>query len=91
MNDEVVRRKLTRKEKVLALLRASAGEWIPGTAICHPEVGGSEGLRRVRELRADGHIIEHRRRQGRDSFEYRLLLGDPGPYGTQLKFDVRRR
>ena len=47
-----------RKARVLALLKAHQGRWIKGSAICHPDIGGSEGLRRLRELRADGWPIE---------------------------------
>lgn len=50
----------TRKAAVLNLLR-SAGGWVDGAAIASPDVGGSEGLRRLRELREhDGWSIERR-------------------------------
>ena len=51
---------MTRKERVLALLTAHRGEWVSGVTICLPQHGGSEGLRRVRELRAEGHNIDMR-------------------------------
>lgn len=51
----------TRKALVLAVLQAAAGEWVDGAALTRPEVGGSEGLRRLRELRtAHGWPIERR-------------------------------
>lgn len=51
----------TRWYKVLALLQERAGQWVSGTEIATPEVGGSEGLRRLRQLRKDyGWPIERR-------------------------------
>ena len=61
----------TRKEKVLEVL--ADGEWHDGYALCHPGIGGSEGLRRLRELREDGHDIEMRRVPGRNTRQYRLV------------------
>ena len=61
---------LTRAERVLLLLKG--GEWVPGWKLCDPAAGGSEGLRRLRELRAAGWLIEMRKREGRASREYRL-------------------
>lgn len=72
------------------MLEANTGDWIDGHILCHPDIGGSEGLRRLRELRADGHVIEMRKKPGGSTRQYRLLLGDPTPWGTQLKFDTRR-
>lgn len=80
---------MTRKEKVLQFLEyarrigtgyASAGNtriedgWVDGYVLCKPELGGSEGLRRVRELRADGVDIEKRNHpdRGRATVQYRL-------------------
>ncbi len=64
----------TRKAKVLALLRAANGDWVDGHDIASPGVGGSEGLRRLRELRADnGWPIERRPHPQHDtSWQYRL-------------------
>jgi hypothetical protein len=67
----------TRRAEVLALLTARANTWVPGPELAVAALGGSEGLRRVRELREDkhgGYIIEVRRMSGRDAYEYRLLL-----------------
>jgi hypothetical protein len=44
------------------------GGWVPGQLI--NEIGGTNGLRRLRELRAEGYVIAMRRK-GR-MFEYRL-------------------
>ena len=60
----------TGKERVLAVLLDC--RWHFGYELCGPEVGGSEGLRRLRELRKDW-IIEMRKRDGRASREYRLI------------------
>ena len=50
----------TRKAKVLARLRFADGDWVAGEDIANPAVGGSEGLKRLRELRADGWPIEEK-------------------------------
>lgn len=64
----------TRKERVLDTL--ADGEWHDGYDLCHPGVGGSEGLRRVRELRAEGYSILKRlkpdRPEGSMVYQYRL-------------------
>lgn len=70
--------KKTRKEKVLdALTDAPGFGWVDGYELCHPSIGGSEGLRRLRELRAEGHRIEKRlkpnRPEGSTVYQYRLL------------------
>lgn len=48
--------------------------WVDGHVLCRPQVGGSEGLRRLRELRADGIEIEQRNHpiRGRATRQYRL-------------------
>jgi hypothetical protein len=66
---------LTRKELVLQLLMSRQNEWVNGPEIANERVGGSEGLRRLRELRDDdGHPIEERRHTNpeRDIWQYRL-------------------
>lgn len=58
----------------------SDGRWHPTAQVCHPEIGGSEGTRRLRELRKlvrSGEIpgfvdIEKRTREGSTQYEYRL-------------------
>lgn len=48
--------------------------WVDGWVLCHPAIGGSEGLRRLRELRAAGQPIEMRPHpvHGRTTRQYRL-------------------
>lgn len=57
--------RVTRKDLVLGLLREHLDDWVNGPEICSPAVGGSEGLRRVRELREDGFPIVMRRHPDR--------------------------
>lgn len=47
--------------------------WINGWVLCHPALGGSEGLRRLRQLRAEGHNIEKRPSHGSTNV-YRIVL-----------------
>jgi biotin operon repressor len=68
---------LARRAAVLALLEAKAPGWVSGPEIASESVGGSEGLRRLRELRDAGYRIDKQRIPGRDSFRYRLV-GAPG-------------
>lgn len=65
---------LTRKEQVLARLRAANGGWVDGPEIANEAVGGSEGLRRLRELADEGHNIRKRHHPDttRDIWQYRL-------------------
>lgn len=59
----------TNREKVKNLMMDN--QWHPATEI--REVGGSEGLRRLRELRKDGYVVTKRRiKEGGGSFEYRV-------------------
>ena len=61
----------TRKQKVLKVL--SDNEWHAGYELTRASTGGSEGLRRLRELRADGYNIEGpRSMKGRTTMLYRL-------------------
>lgn len=63
----------TARERVYNALRSR--RWTPGFALTTPEVGGSEGLRRLRELRAEGFEIKSRRMNDSNAFEYRLIGG----------------
>ena len=66
-----------RRAQVLAVLTARAGTWVPGPGMATEEVGGSEGLRRLRELREPrygSHKIPCRRMSGSDAYEYRLIV-----------------
>ena len=46
-------------------------KWHTANEICEPSLGGREGLRRLRELRKDGWIVDKRRLNG-GTFEYRM-------------------
>ncbi len=60
---------MTAKQAVEKKLRSR--RWIKGYDL--QKVGGSEALRRVRELRADGAEIKMRRIPGSTAFEYRMI------------------
>lgn len=64
----------TRKDQVLRFL-AQHSDWIDGPELANERVGGSEGLKRVRELRAEGHRIITRPHpdRTRDIFQYKLV------------------
>jgi len=64
----------TARERVLSLM--GDGEWHKAHEIADPEVGGSEGLRRLRELRAAGHSVE-KRKYTEGTWEYRLGYASP--------------
>lgn len=76
---------LSRKEQVLERLRRAGGEWVDGSELATAEVGGSEGLRRLRELRAEGVAIEQRAHpdKGRDVSQYRLAAAALLPEGFE--------
>lgn len=61
---------MTRKEAVFSTMKTH--RWVPGYALTLPEVGGSEGLRRLRELRAEGYPIKQRKMKDSQAFEYRM-------------------
>jgi len=71
---------LTRRDQVFAYLKGRIGEWVDGTALANEQVGGSEGLKRLRELRHELEpqgVYEIQMRQhpdpDRDIFQYRLM------------------
>ena len=66
----------TRKEQVLGVLKSRAGQWIDGVDLANEEIGGSEGLKRLRELKAEGWLIQKRKSQtqGSDQYQYRLAV-----------------
>ena len=75
---------MTRREQVLAMLESRNEEWIDGTELATERVGGSEGLKRLRELRQIGldngtYDIERRRHPDieRDIWQYRLVHTAP--------------
>lgn len=61
----------TARERVYNILKSR--RWTPGYELTAPGVGGSEGLRRLRELRADGFEIKSRKIENSNAFEYRLI------------------
>lgn len=68
---------LTRKEQVLAYLEEHRNQWVDGPDLATEVVGGSEGLRRLRELRLSGdYDIRERRHPDpqRDIWQYRLVV-----------------
>jgi hypothetical protein len=66
---------LTRCDLVLRVLLD--GQWHATTELLGPKVGGSEGMRRLRELRERGWAIQKRRREGSAQWEYRIPLPEP--------------
>lgn len=63
----------TRKALVLELLREAGGNWVNGSVLCTEDVGGSEGLRRLRELHDDGWDIRKRPNpRSQTAWQYRL-------------------
>lgn len=65
---------LDRRIRVAELFVDRQGRWVSGVEIATPEIGGSEGLRRVRELRSEGWPIEKRSKRGSEAYEYRLPI-----------------
>lgn len=86
---------MTRKEEVLRYLRQHVNEWVNGPEIANAEVGGSEGLKRLRELRDDGHAIIARRHPNpnRDVWQYMLrgpkAMPKPEPVPIQTSASTR--
>lgn len=61
------------KIRVAEFLVDRQGTWVPGFEIASPEVGGSEGLARLRELRLyHDFTIEKRKMAGSTAYEYRI-------------------
>jgi hypothetical protein len=65
---------LTRQQQILTRLRAAQGAWVDGSELATEVTGGSEGLRRLRELGVD-HTIDRRRHPdpSRAIWQYRLV------------------
>lgn len=63
----------TSLERVANYMIERIEEWIPGHQLTTPQVGGSEGLRRVREMRENGINIEMRKAVHGTGYEYRML------------------
>lgn len=64
----------TRKQLVFEFLWVNRDRWVTGPEIANEEVGGSEGLRRLREIRAMGLTIAERKHATRAVWEYRMIL-----------------
>lgn len=64
----------TRMERVVLYLGDRSHRWVPGYELTTPEIGGSEGLRRVREARQAGWDIDARPMADSDAWEYRLVI-----------------
>jgi hypothetical protein len=67
----------TRKQQILTYLTLRKDEWVDGPEIANERIGGSEGLRRLRELRADGYIIQQRRHPEPERAVWQYRLTDP--------------
>lgn len=67
-----------RRQQVQDYLVARAGQWVDGPEIANEAVGGSDGHRRWRELRAAGLPVERRRHPDpkRDIWQYRWVIPD---------------
>lgn len=62
----------SRQQAVFDVLRD--GQWHDGPELTHPAVGGSEGLRRLRELRDMGYEIQMRlKAKGQTTRQYRMV------------------
>lgn len=70
-DDERVVSLETRRANVKYLL--SDGLWHKTSEVNSKEVGGTEGTRRLRELREQGLNIEKRKEVEGDEFEYRVV------------------
>jgi hypothetical protein len=82
---------LSRKELVLQYLLDRKNEWVNGPELANEEVGGSEGLKRLRELRSEGLPIQTRRHPdpARDVWQYRYVVPE-GPPVSPLRPSVAK-
>lgn len=64
--------KSSAKSKVKAYLEEHPG-WVPGYELTTREVGGSEGLKRLRELRDEGLPIIKKKMKNSNAYAYRLV------------------
>ena len=63
-----------RKAEVLRALQDARGFWGGGPALANVACGGSEGLRRLRELRELGYLIEKKKAHpSHNYYSYRLV------------------
>lgn len=70
---------LKRKGQVLKYLKDRPNRWVDGPEIANEQVGGSEGHRRFRELRDEGHPLEERKHPNhkRSIWQYRYVQAIP--------------
>jgi hypothetical protein len=77
----------TARARVLQVLVSNLGKWVRATDITAPDVGGSEGLRRLRELRAAGcQIKQELVQEGSTERKYMLIRV---PDGDVLRTEKR--
>lgn len=83
---------MTRKQQVLEVLSQHVGTWVDGTRLANEEVGGSEGLRRLRELISEGYNIQRRKHPDptREIYQYRLTDTETRT-GTTTPSESKRR
>lgn len=73
---------ITKKQQVFSYLHERLDEWVDGTELANMTTGGTEGLRRLREKRAElalrGWAIQMRRHpiRARATRQYRLVRTD---------------
>ena len=66
-----------RKAEVLRALQHAQPDWVGGPALANVACGGSEGLRRLRELRELGYVIEKKKTHpSHNYYSYRLVTHD---------------
>ena len=83
---------MTRKQQVIDRLLAADGRWVNGSELATEAVGGSEGLKRLREARAEGWPIEeqHHPDRSRTVWQYRLLADHKGVPSDGAALDLAR-
>lgn len=63
-----------RKKEVYQALLNAKGQYVGGPALSNVACGGSEGLRRLRQLRSEGYIIEKKKIDPKHNYySYRLV------------------
>ena len=63
-----------RKREVYQALVNAKGEYVGGPALSNVACGGSEGLRRLRQLRSEGYTIEKKKIDPKHNYySYRLV------------------
>lgn len=82
----------TRQDQVLSRLRETRGLWVDGPELANEQVGGSEGLKRLRELRQQGHDIRMRRHPDsrRSIWQYMLMEDGPSAANEEVATEINR-